>query len=74
MHFKNDLKTLAYLEELGHEAVSIMLVAGDATLGKLGSDFNVQVRLWLRDAEASAKRDAREEETLSISRRAVAPL
>jgi hypothetical protein len=68
MH-KNDL---AHLESIGPEAVLKEMAAG--AHGMAGSQMRDEVDAWLRseqiaaDALASSKRDAREEETLSIAK------
>ena len=65
----------AELETLGEPAVRNMLAMGNA--GAVGTDHRLAVESWLESkvrerAEASAsRRDAREEESLSISRKAL---
>ena len=73
-----DAKSLAHLEELGLEAVSAALAKGDGSLATVGGEFHSQVELWVRAKEkevsataASARSEARSEESLSISRKAL---
>jgi hypothetical protein len=64
--------TLARLEELGPVAVAKLLAQHE--YGLPGSDMRADVESWLRskDLEASARKEAREDESLSISRKALA--
>jgi hypothetical protein len=68
--------TLARLESIGVEAVLIEMAEGKH--GQPTSQMREGVESWLRskavasEAVASARRDAREEETLSIARKAIA--
>ena len=71
-----DDNSLAQLEELGYEGVLLELAKGDGRLGRPGSVLRQDIEHWLRLKEAerelatSAKRDGREEETLSIAKEA----
>ena len=69
-----DVNDLARAEKLGVEGVLLEIAKGG--WGQSGSPIRVEVEHWikLKEAErtlvASSKRDAREEETLSIARQA----
>lgn len=71
-----DSNDLEHLEKLGYEGVLAEMAKGDGRLGRPGSQVREEIEHWLRlKAEeralaSSAKRDAREEETLSIAREA----
>lgn len=71
-----DENSLAHLEKLGYEGVLLEMAKGDGRLGRPGSVLREDIEHWLRLKEteraltSSAKRDAREEETLSIARKA----
>lgn len=71
-----DENSLAHLEKLGYEGVLLEMAKGDGRLGRPGSVVREDIEHWLRLKETeralaySAKRDAREEETLSIARNA----
>ena len=67
---------LAHLESIGEVEVWIEIAKGTNAHGAEGSQMRAEVEAWLRskrviaEALSSSKRDAREEETLSIARQA----
>jgi hypothetical protein len=71
-----DSNDLAHLEELGYEGVLAEMAKGEGRLGRPGSQVREEIEHWLklkeeqRSSVSAAKRDAREEETLSIARKA----
>ena len=71
-----DENALAHLESLGYEGVLLEMAKGDGRLGRPGSVLREDIEHWLRLKESernltsSAKRDAREEATLSIAKEA----
>ena len=67
---------LARLEKLGYEGVLAEMAKGEGRLGRPGSPVREEIGHWLklkeeeRSTASAAKRDQREEETLSIARKA----
>jgi hypothetical protein len=71
-----DANDLTLLEQLGYEGVLAEMAKGEGRLGRPGSQLREEVGHWLKLKEAeralasAAKRDAREEATLSIAKEA----
>ena len=63
--------TLAQLEE--HGAVAVAKLLAQHEYGVPGSDLRADVETWLKskELEASFRKESREEESLSISRKAL---